>query len=230
MTETEKDSEVTNEDLCSVDPWYWAYFNKIRLQGGEFSLEGKDYQIGMMQSKSRKKVEKKATQLGVTEAEVLCSLHGLIYKRYPKGVLYLFPTGDDVSDFSKTRFNPLIRENYRTIGQYVQNTNSTEVKQIGKAILYLRGARSTQRVENEKKESSKLRSIPVDKVVFDEVDLMDPDMVFLALQRMGDSEIKEEVYISSPTIPDFGIDKLYNESDQQWWIIKCPACNTDCCL
>jgi Zn ribbon nucleic-acid-binding protein len=225
-----QESEVTNGDLCSVDPWYWAWFNKIRLHSEEFTEKTREYQIGVMQSHCTKRVYKKATSLGFTESEVLRTLHGMIYGHYPKGVLYLFPTGDDVSDFSKTRFNPLIRENQRVIGQYVQNTNSTEVKQIGKAILYLRGARATQKVENEKKESSKLRSIPVDKVVFDEVDLMDPAMIYLALQRMGDSKIKEEVYISTPTIPDFGIDKLYNESDQQWWIIKCPACNKDCCL
>ena len=66
-----------------------------------------------------------------------------------------------------------------------------------------------RKLRGKSKESGKLRSIPVDRVVFDEIDLMDPAMVFLALQRLGDSEIKEEEYISSPTIPDFGIDRLY---------------------
>ena len=75
-----------------------------------------------------------------------------------------------------------------------------------------------------------MRSIPVDRVVFDEIDLMDPAMVFLALQRLGDSEIKEEEYISSPTIPDFGIDRLYGESDQRVWMIRCEKCRRDCCL
>ncbi len=219
-----------SDDLCSVDPWWWAYTNRIKLQGGYFSEVGRDYQIGLMQSKARVKVWMKATQLGMTEAAVLETIHGLIYRRYPKGTLYLFPTGDDVSAFSKTRFSPLIKGNPYLIGRFVTDNNSTELKQFAEAVLYLRGARTTQKVEGEKKESSKLRSIPVDKVVFDEVDLMDPDMIFLALQRMGDSKIKEELYLSTPTIPDFGIDKLYSESDQHIWIIKCPQCGRDCCL
>lgn len=227
MTE---DLQITPEILSEVDPWYWAYGNKIKLQVGVFGLTGHEYLIEPMQSTARRSVFKKSTQMGATEKGVLRTLHGMIYGRYPKGVLYLFPTGDDVSDFSRSRFKGLMNNNPLTIGQFVGSTESTEIKQIGKSWLYLRGARSTSKVEGEKKESSKLRSIPVDKIVFDEIDLMDPDMVFLALQRLADSEIKEEEYISSPTIPDFGIDKLYQESDQRVWVIRCPRCRRDCCL
>ena len=53
----------------------------------------------------------------------------------------LFPTGDDVSDFSKARFGPLIADNPQTIGIYVKSTDSTNIKRIGSGMLYLRGAR-----------------------------------------------------------------------------------------
>src|SRR3990170_6888321 len=90
---------ISDEDLAAVDPWFWAYWNKIRLQSGEFTLQGHDYQIEPMQSRAKKKVLKKGAQLGFTELEVLATLHGMIHKNYPTGVLYLFPTNDDVSDF-----------------------------------------------------------------------------------------------------------------------------------
>lgn len=223
-------SEITDKDLASVDPWFWAYWNKIKLQSGPFQVAGHEYQIEPMQSTARRRVYKKGAQMGFTEIEVLRTIHGQIYGQYPSGVLYLFPTSDDIAPFSKARFNPLIEDNGGSIKKYVMSTDSVEVKRIGSSMLYLRGARSTQKIEGMKKDASKLRSVPVDKIDFDEIDLMDPDMIFLTLERLSHSMVKEEVYISTPSIPDFGIDKLYQESDQRIWMIKCPHCQRDCCL
>ena len=230
MEDLVRDLQVTHDDLAALDAWYWAYWNKLKLQGGEFSLIGHEYLIEPMGCKARVRVGKKGSQMGWTEAEVLRTLHGQIMGRYPQGVLYLFPTSDDVSDFSMARFGPLIEENVNAIGRYIRSTDRTNIKRIGSGMLYLRGARSTQKIEGLKKDASKLRSIPVDKVVFDEVDLMDEDMIQMALVRMSHSQVKEEAYISTPSIPDFGIDKRYNESDARIWIIKCSKCNRDCCL
>jgi len=222
--------EISPEEISSVDAWFWAYWNKIRLQAGIFGLEGHEYLIEPMQSEARVRVEKKGAQMGFSEAEVLRTLHGQINGIYPLGVLYLFPTGDDVLDFGKTRFKPLLERNYDEIGKFIGSTEASELKQIGVGYLYLRGARPGSKIEGLKKESHKLRSIPVDKIVFDEVDLMDPDMIPIAQERYSHSKIQEEVYLSTPTIPDFGIDKMYNESDQRIWVIRCPRCNRDCCL
>ena len=54
------------------------------------------------------------------------------------------------------------------------------------------------------KEAAKLRSIPVNRVVYDEYDLMDETVPGKASQRMAHSEIfgkkyGEEVYCSNPT-------------------------------
>lgn len=222
--------QISPEDLARVDPWYWAYGNSVQLQSGPFLLKGHEYLIGPMQSDARVRVMKKGAQLGFTEIEVIKTLHGQIMGFYTSGVLYLFPTSDDVSDFAKARFNPLIQDNPGSIGSFVQSTDSTNIKRIGKGMLYLRGAKATQKVEGLKKDASKLRSIPVDKTVFDEVDLMDPDMVQMALERMSHSHVQEETYLSTPTIPNYGIDALYEESDRRIWVIKCKSCGRDCCL
>ena len=218
------------QSLADVDPFMWAIENKIKLQSGVFNPLGHEYQVDPMQSTARKRIAKKGAQLGWTELEVIRTLHGQIHGQYPSGVLYLFPTSDDVSDFSKARFGPLISDNPDAIGYYVRSTDSTNIKRIGTGMLYLRGARATQKVEGLKKDAAKLRSIPVDAVKFDEVDLMDPDMVDMALERFSHSQVQEEVYLSTPTIPGFGIDKLYQESDQRVWMITCPKCGRECCL
>jgi hypothetical protein len=226
----ENDEDVSPEILSAADAWYWAYHNKLMLQGGPFKLKGHEYQIGMMQCEKKVRCIRKAAQMAGTESEVLKTLHGMIYGHYPKGVLYLFPSEKDVSDFSKARFNPLIKDNPNAIGRYVQHTNAVGIKRIGTGMLYLRGARMTQKVEGVKKDSSSLRTVPVDKVVRDERDLMMGEMVDMSRERLSHSEVQEEVDVSTPTIPDFGIDTVWQASDQRHWHIKCSHCGEWTCL
>lgn len=155
--------------------------------------------------------------------EIITDLHGLKYKRYPLGVLYMLPTNDDVIEFSKSRFNPLLLANREEIGRYVQKTDTASLKKIGDAFLYIRGARLTQKVgsDRESEESAKLRSIQVDKGVYDEYDLMDEEVPAKVRGRMGSSFVKEEVYISNPTQCDFGIDRVFQQSDQRHWFRRC---------
>lgn len=163
-----------------------------------------------------------------TEEETNEELHGLIHGRYPRGVLVLFPSKDEVSEFSKARFGPLIAANPTAIGQYVKDTDTANLKRIGDAFLYLRGATLTKALDVGNKESAKLRSISVDKVRFEELDLFDQDSIAKALERMGDSTVKAEVYVSNPTTPDFGIAAKYDQSDQRHWFRYCPCGGWTC--
>lgn len=216
------------QDLASVDAAYWACLNKIRLQKGIWSFDKRQYLLEPMQTDCRRRCYMKATQGGFTELEVIKNLHGMIFRRYPRGVLYLFPTTDDVREFSKARFGPLIDANPTSIGSYVRNTDTASLKKVHDAFLYLRGAVLSQRLEIDARESAKLRSISVDKCDFDELDLMDPDVIEKAKGRMGDSEVKEEAYISNPTLPDFGIAAVFANSDQRHWFRKCECGEFTC--
>lgn len=220
--------ELTAKDAARVNPAYWAYLNEIQLQASIFTFKDHEYQLEPMSSDVRRQCYMKGTQGGFTEVEVLKSLNGMIGRKYLQGVLYMFPTTDDVGEFSKSRFNPLILANRQAIGKYVKKTDTASLKKIHNAFLYLRGARLSQKIAGEEKESTKLRSIPVDKIVFDEVDLMDEDVIQKARGRLGHSKIKEEVYISNPTIPDYGIDKIFQTSDQRHWFRKCDCGEWTC--
>jgi hypothetical protein len=59
---------------------------------------------------------------------------------------------------------------------------------------------------------------------------MDDDMVALATERMSHSDVRETFTLSTPSIPDFGVDRLYAKSDQRVWMIPCPACSVETCL
>ncbi|OPY12288.1 MAG: Phage terminase large subunit (GpA) [Syntrophaceae bacterium PtaB.Bin038] len=216
--------------LRAVDAWYWAYNNAIRLTSGPFAHEAHEYLAEPLRDMHPNQVAMKGSQMGWTEKSVLKTLHGMIHRRYPQGVLHLFPTADDVGDFSKARFNPLIENNPEHVGRYVRSTDAANIKKIGSAMLYLRGARATQKIEGLAATSSKLKSIPVDRIAFDEYDEMDPAMVALALERVAHSKIKEFEKLSTPTVPDYGIDAAYKASDRHVWAIRCDRCQHDTVL
>jgi hypothetical protein len=197
----------------------------LDLGGRKFTFEGHEYQVDMLKENATRQCFKKGAQVGATEVNVLKTLHGLLFGRYVQGVLYLFPTVNDVTDFSKGRFGPLVSDNEEVASQ-VSHTDAVGVKRIKKSMLYLRGARSTGKIEGIKRTSSALKGVPVDRLVCDEVDEMEEAMITLAIERLGHSLVKEEAYLSTPSIPDFGISKLYDESDQRVWEIKCSHCNT----
>ncbi len=213
---TAKAKSIDYEAIAEVDPWVWAYHYHMKLASGYFGLDGNEFQNGYMQSTAQRKCVRKATQMGFTEAEVIDSLHGCIYGRYPKGVLYLFPTRNDVTDFSAARFKPLITENPYAIGRYVRDTNRENLKKVGGGLIYFRSGFVA---------GATLKSIPVDKVDFDEFDEMSMAARGLAIKRMARSEVQKETYLANPTLPDYGVDKIYEEeSDRRTWEIKCSKC------
>lgn len=127
--------------------------------------------------------------------------------------IYYFPTDSALYPFMQSRFDRLVDLN-PDIRQLVPSTDNTTVKQIGNAIAYFFGLKGKTQ-----KESS-----PADHEVFDEVDLMSPTDIEIAKERMQDSTFKLVDYISTPTLPDFGVDALFKDSDQKYWTIKCSSC------
>lgn len=213
----------------AADCFNWITNNGLELTAGKWKLKGHEYQVDWLQCEAPQQVFIKGAQIGASETLVLKTLHGMIHGQYPQGALYLFPTRDDVGDFSKSRFDPLISGN-PFIGAHVKSTDSKNIKRIGRGFLYLRGARATKAIGGAKKSSSQLKTIPVDRVVFDEFDEMDNDMVELAKMRVAHSEHPELIYLGTPTIPGHGTDKVYQSSDQRVWMLECEKCGKETCL
>jgi phage terminase large subunit GpA-like protein len=69
-----------------------------------------------------------------------------------------------------------------------------------------------------------MKSIPVDMVVFDELDEVSPDAKALAKERLSHSDYRRVIELSNPSIPGYGIDESYLLSDQRHWTLKCQAC------
>ncbi len=228
------DAQRDNEGMMRMDPGYWACQCPIKLQAGVFSYKGREYQVEPMTTHARRKCYMKATQFfGATELETLDDMHGMIMGKYKLGVAHIFPTNDEVGEFSKSRFKPLIAANKAFIGKYVRDqkggTDTTSLKKVQDAFLYLRGARLSQKIgDSAESTSSKTAGFSVDKCVFDEVDYMDTDVIEKYKGRMGESPHKREIYLGNPSHEDFGIDLIFKQSDQRYWHRKCTCGHWTC--
>lgn len=206
-------------DILKESPWTWAIAHGIELPtGGLLRLANHEYQVEPYDAAAPLLVFLKGAQLGFSEMAVLRTLHGCAF-RYHSGVIYYFPTKIDVTDFSKARFGPLIQIN-PVLKKLVSETDAANIKRVGKVMLYLRGLRSPVSA----------KSAPADKLVFDELDEAPADMVDLARKRLDHSEYQEIEALSTPTIPDFGIDGLFQLTDQRYRQIYCEACHKYTCL
>ena len=189
----------------------WA-LRRIRLDGKPFSFEGHEYLRALFDDTAPHIALCKGTQVGGTTMAILRAIHTCIIGL---DVMYFFPTRSDVLDFSRARVNPLIAEN-PFLAKLVADTDTMGVKQIGDAHLYFRGMQS----------AVGMKSVPADLIVFDELDEAEPQAKAMARERLGHSDYKRIVELSNPSLPDYGIDEIFQRSDQRHWTVRCTACGT----
>ncbi len=222
--------DLTPEHFANENAGYWAILKKIRLQAGMFTFDGFEYQAEPMSYTGRRLCYMKARQsFGATINEVIKDLWGMITGKYKLGVAHIFPNIDEVGKFSKSIFKPLIAANQQTIGKYVKNvagsTDTTTLKRVGDAMLFLLGARLGQKIgDTGENTSSSTAAFSCDKCVFDEVDFMNPEAIVKYIESMNMSPHKHEVYLGNPSHEDFGIDLIFKQSDQRYWFRKCFHC------
>jgi hypothetical protein len=206
-------------DVKGKIPPFDEWVTGVTLDGHPFTYERHEYLRVPYNDTHPYQVEEKAAQLGLTSKAMLKVSYAARYGAYG-GILYLFPSKTDVTDFSRGRITPLIEDNPETLGEWIKDTDTANIKRIWNSVIYFRGMQS--RIG--------LKSIPVDLIIFDELDEAPPKRIDMALERMGHSEQKEVVMLSNPTLPDYGINKAFQLTDQRYWLLKCPKCNHYTCM
>lgn len=191
----------------------------IVLDRGPFSFDRHEYLVTPYSDDHPCQCEQKATQLGNSTRGMLRMFFAARYLSMV-GVLYLFPSKTGIGDFSRSRIAPLVERNPEIIGRYLQDTDSVGLKRFNGVNLIFRGTKSEEG----------LRSDPADFVVYDEFDLMAEGVEGAARGRLEHSDFKWEHFLSNPTLPDYGISKKFDQSDQRYWMLKCPACGHHTCM
>lgn len=201
----------------------------LRVDGDPFCLYPdyaylvEPYDCYFMEDPPQHLVIEKGAQQGWTVLSVLGAIYGA-YAIYGKQVIYYFPSERSAGKFSQSRCEPMLNENAR-LTEIVGKTNSTFLKAIrnvraGVTFLNFVGMKSAEA----------LKSTPADHLYFDEADEMDDRRIARARHRLDASRFARRTYLSTPTLPHYGIDLQFERSDRRYWLIRCEHCNEHTCL
>lgn len=193
----------------------WA--EKCIIMGGSFPGPMKflhyPWLKEMHDSQAEWNVGQKAAQMGYSVTVMNVTFFQIDIHR--RSVLYLLPTKvPDAMDFSATRFDPLL-ELSPHLAELFSDVKNVGTKRAGSACMYIRGSNSR----------ASLKSIPVSVIVFDEYEEMNQGNIPLALERTSGQLYKQFWAISTPSIPDHGINKLFNKSTMEHFMFDCPSCS-----
>ncbi len=217
------------DNMMAASPLVWADVHKLNLRDGiKFTLDNMPYLNDLVNCDKKIMNVKKGAQVCMTTTKYIEALHACFYRKYDQNIMYMMPTVTAVERLSKVSFDPIFQYNPWLVGKGA--TNTTMCKEINGRSIVMVGAQAKKVGGTSTKDTDNLRSIPCDCVMRDEIDLMDMDMVYMSKQRLKRSRFGHEVNFGSPTYPGYGIDELYENSDQRKWQIKCQTCNKYTCL
>ncbi len=216
---------------CS--PSYALHKSGITIDGGvKLDFGRYPYLPVIIDEDPRKMTVMKGAQMGFTIAAILKALviagKGT-HNGYPiRGIGYWFPTQGEAQVFAKSRFTPLMEQNPHVWNPKGIDVDSAELKRVGNTAIYLRGA--GQRGGSAKKSTSGVKSIPLDINIRDEADEMSDTRKDAIDRRLDGSPCPQQLDFSTPTIPGYGVDLDYQDSNQSMWHWKCLRCEGWTCL
>lgn len=206
-------SGLKRQALTDAAKWAMTYRIMGKPFPGLWSFRRHPWLYEIHTSKAPFNVIQKGAQLGVTESVLNITFYKIDVER--TDCLYVLPSKTpDASEFSAARFDPALElsEHLSKLFSEVKNIGH---KRAGTTNLYIRGSKS----------KAGLKSVPVGNIVLDEVDEMNQDNIALAGERMSGQQTKQQWNLSTPTIDNFGINRLYLNTTQEEYFFKCPSCS-----
>ena len=200
------------EALSMEDIHIFLHANEIKNEQGHV-LDFKDHAFlyDIYADQSPHQAIRKAAQIGFSTTAIIKSLW--IAKARKMDMIYTLPTYGDVHDFVGGKVNRIIQQN-PILAQWTKDKDSIDQKRVGESVIYYRGTWSDRAA----------LMITSDLNVHDEVDRSNQAIVDQYYSRLQHSQYGWQWMFSNPSAPDFGVDKLWNRSDQKHWFIKCDHC------
>lgn len=195
--------------ITKCSKWVMTY---RKIKGLPFTFDNYPWTLDMHNSEAPLNVGQKSAQMGFTETTLNIVLYTIDILN--RDVLYILPSKvPDACEFSAARFDPALEESSHLINLF-SSVRNVGHKRSGSTNFYIRGSNSR----------SGLKSIPVALIVFDELDEMNQENISLAEERVS-GQIDPRIWkISTPTIPNFGINQAYLQSTQEHFFFPCPHC------
>lgn len=205
-----RDQILEGFTLAKVPEWIEK---NTRIEGAPYSFHNHEYQLRILQDQSREIVVKKCSQVGLTELAIRRTL--AVMDILPDiHVIYTLPTSNFAKQVVKTRFDPVITGSSYLSARINHEVDSMEMKQIGSSYVYIKGTIGQVAAI----------SVPASLLVHDEVDFSDQGVLSNYQSRLTHSRYKMKFKLSTPTIPDFGIDAAFDQSRRHFNHCKCYHC------
>lgn len=188
------------------------------IRGEPFSFQNYRFLRDIYKDESEHIVIIKPSQMGISE---LCINTSLWFADKKAGnVLYCMPTQSQIDDFSQARVTPHFDNSPYLRSRLVavegeKAVDKVRLRKLGHSHIYFRGSDHPRQII----------SVDADILIRDEVDFMVSDHLSTMEARLGASQYKWIRDVSTPTYPDFGIHKMFLDTDQRTYQLKCPGCN-----
>ncbi len=205
---------ATIEELCAADIHIFLEQHQIKNETGRvLDFHEHSFLWDIFEDFSPSQAIRKAAQIGFSTTAIIKSMW--LAKTKKMDMIYTLPTYGDVHDFVTSKTNRIIEQNPVMQG-WTADKDTIEQKRVGESVIYYRGTWSERAA----------LMISSDLNVHDEVDRSNLKVVDQYYSRLQHSKYAWQWLFSNPSVPDLGVDKLWNRSDQKHWFIKCESCGT----
>lgn len=171
------------------------------------------YQRDPLRDRHKHKVYQKGRQTGFTEVEANEVFHFLATHPGTKAVT-TFPRDKQLIDFSNTRVAPAFSDSPR-MARLAGVPSQVFTRRVGESYWLFRSAWDSNLGEG----------IDADMVVLDEKDRMRDKIEVAFKESLKSSRYGLFREISTPTLPNQGINAPFSASDQRVWMVRCSRCN-----
>lgn len=195
----------------------WIDYVGISLRGQPYSTEKHEYLDAILADTSPIQVFRKGAQVAISTTVLLKSMY--VAEHLGKKVVYYFQSDSAVSDFSNDRCQPMLETSPYLMGR-LGSTVNVQLKHLGPGAIYFRGLMTR----------GAAKSIDADMMIADELDEAPEANYHFAFDRLMHSDLQWAHSLSQPSVPGFGIDKQFEDTDQQYWNLICPSCGYYNCL
>lgn len=175
---------------------------------------GHELFLPIYMDKAPVKVFKKCVQIGISEY-LICTV--MAHLHLGSSVLYTLPTVELRNTFVANRIDPLLLSVpfYRDgVQKSKGDSDARGLKHIWQGSAKFVGTNSPV----------SFLEYMADYLVIDEKDASNLKLLVKADDRQQHSILKAKTTVANPTLPNFGIDVDWSESDQKLWYVPCPHC------
>jgi hypothetical protein len=187
----------------------WVSSLPLYLKGQKFSFDMHPETIALYQDMHPNKVIRKAAQTTIsTYAMLFITWRAL--KKNARGVYY-GPTNEWAKKFSTERFDKILKQ---IPDIKLSGADNVFMKEIGTTSIQILGLDA----------EINAATVDADTRVVDEACRVNPANMEESHDRLEHSSQPMSLVLSKPEAPGQGIDALFSESDQRYYLFKCPAC------